>query len=107
MPKKRIEDLFPLDKWYPYGAPVSPLGLVFGSGTPPTTTFPGEPLRTKAMIALNPDFTDSYLNWQWVDIVRDEEGDSLVRWEQQIDITYGGRANSAVAEASLCGFRAT
>jgi len=107
MPKKRIDDTFPLDKWYPYGSPIAPLGFTSGGGTPAVTTFPGEPLRTKAMIALNPDFTQSYLNWQWVDIVRDEEGDSLVRWEQQIDITYGGRANSAVGEASLCTCRAT
>lgn len=108
MAKPKISDIFPMDKWYPYSVgPQSPLGFVFGGGTPPEITFPGEPLRTKAMIALNPDFTQSYLTWSWVDIVRDEEGDSLVRWDQQIDITYGGRANSAVVDASLCAFRAT
>lgn len=81
------------------------LGLA--GGNPLTTTFPGVGLRTRAMIALNPDFTQDYTTWNWVDITRTVEGTSIVRWEQQISIIYGGRANSPVVDASTCQFRAT
>lgn len=81
------------------------LGLA--GGNPLTTTFPGQALRTRAMIALNPDFTQEYTTWNWVDITRTVEGTSIVRWEQQINIIFGGRANSPVADASTCKFRAT
>jgi len=102
----QMNESYPLDKWFPYSMGPSS-GFPFGGGTPLEITFPDEPLRTKVMIALSPDFTQSYLNWQWVDITLNELGATIVRWEQQIDITYGGRANSAVVDASLCTFRAT
>lgn len=103
--KKRTVAVYPWDKWYPHG--IGPLGLQSSGGTPAEVTFPTQPLRTKAMIALAPDFTQPYWTWNWADITKDADGSSIVRWEQQIDITAGGRANSAVAEASLCQFRAT
>src|SRR5687768_11486959 len=81
------------------------LGLAGGSS--PTTTFPEQALRTRAMIALNPDFTQEYTTWNWVDITRTVEGQSIIRWEQQVSIIYGGRPNSAVVDASTCKFRAT
>ena len=80
------------------------LGLA--GGNPLVTTFPGQALRTRAMIALNPDFTQEYTTWNWVDITRTSEGASIVRWEQQVSIIYGGRPNSAVVDASTCKFRA-
>jgi hypothetical protein len=59
------------------------------------------------MIALNPDFSQEYTTWNWVDITRTDEGASIVRWEQQISIIFGGRPNSALVDASTCKFRAT
>lgn len=81
------------------------LGLA--GGNPATTTFPGEALRTRAMIALNPDFTQDYTTWNWVDITRTDVGATIVRWEQQVSIITGGRPNSSVVDASTCKFRAT
>src|SRR5262245_9897996 len=80
------------------------LGLA--GGNPATTTFPGEALRTRAMIALNPDYTQEYTTWSWVDITRTTEGESIVRWEQQVSIIAGGRPNSSLVDASTCKFRA-
>lgn len=77
------------------------------AGTPATTTFPTTPLRTRAMIALNPDYTQEYTTWNWVDITRTVEGTSIVRWEQQVSIITGGRPFSSVVDASTCKFRAT
>lgn len=95
-----------IDKWYPYNiGPTGPLPL--SVSLPTEITFPGSPIRTSVRVALNPDFSISYLNWAWAEIGKDVDGTSIVRWEQQIDITYGGRANSAVVDASVCTFRAT
>lgn len=81
--------------------------LRLSGGTPATTTFPGQALRTRAMIALNPDFTQEYTTWSWVDITTDVDETSIVRWEQQVSILTGGRPNSATVDASTCQFRAT
>jgi hypothetical protein len=81
--------------------------LNLAGGIAPVTTFPGQALRTRAMIALNPDFTQEYTTWNWVDITRAEDETSIVRWEQQISILTGGRPNSATVDPSTCNFRAT
>lgn len=89
--------------WGDYPAPWTPSSSI----GPNAITFPAQGLKTRIWIALNPDFTQSYLTWSWYDITEKPDGTTITRWEQLVDIVTGARAYSNVVEPSQCNFRAS
>lgn len=69
-----------------------------GSATP-TVTFPTTPLRSKCFIARNPDYSQPYTSWDWID------ASERVQWDQGMRIEAGKGERDDVPRASTATFK--
>lgn len=79
------------------GATAVILGAV--SGTAAAITFPSTPIESKCFIARNPDYTQPYTSWDWID------ASSRVQWDQGITIEAGKGARDDTPRASTASFK--
>lgn len=75
-------------------------GPTLYAGEPATVTFPTTSLRSKCMIALGADLSQSYLTWNWLNIT------DRVRWDDGIEIVDGRREKSDRVDAALAKLKA-